>query len=64
MTLPALFRTLKVEGGPVAFFGIIALHQDEMGHKLAHGVEALFDGFDRHRVNELLDIDRASSLRP
>ena len=62
MTLPKSFWQLDAPAGRIDLFGIIALHRDEMEHKLAHGVEALFDGFDRHQVSELLAVDRPSSL--
>jgi len=63
MTVPADFRELHVPGvGDIEIFGIVALHADEMTHKLANGAESLFDGFDRHEVNELLDVERGSSL--
>ena len=63
MTVPADFRQLDVHNsGRIDIFGIVALHADEMDHKLAKVAESLFDGFDRHRVNELLNIERGSSL--
>ena len=64
MTLAPSFRRLELSGGrQLDIFGIVALHRDEMDHKLAQGVESLYAGFDRNRVNELLDISRPSSLR-
>lgn len=62
LTLPSAASEVELDGGRVDLFGIVALHQDEMDHKLAHGVDALFDGFERHGVSELLDVDRPSSL--
>jgi hypothetical protein len=44
-------------------FGATAIFGGMFGRrKLAHGVEALFDGFDDHQVKELLEIGRSSSL--
>ena len=64
MTVPSSFRQLTIDGaGTIDIFAIIAVHADEMHHKLAHGTEALFHGFDHHNVNELLDLQRPSSLR-
>ncbi len=62
VTLPKSFRRLDLNAGPLDFFGIVALHADEMAEKMQHGVNVLFDGFDRHGVTELLDISRGSSL--
>jgi hypothetical protein len=64
MTLPKSFWHLELpDERTVDFFGITALHQDELDCKLANGVESLFEGFDRHGVNELLDPTRPSSIR-
>jgi suppressor of fused protein SUFU len=63
MTMPQAFRRLEVGGERVDFFGIIAVYRDELDHKLAHGVESLFAGFDRDGVSELLDLTRASTVR-
>ena len=62
VTVPEPMRRLELADGPLDFFAIVALHGDEMDHKLAHGVESLFDGFDREGVTELLDVTRPSSL--
>ena len=63
MTLPDDARELDLpDGGRLELYGIVALHRDEMERKLAQGVESLFDGFDDHGVNELLDVGRPSSL--
>lgn len=64
MTVPAEFRELETDSvGRIEIFGVVALHRDEMEHKLAHGVESLFDGFDQAGVNELLDVERSTSIR-
>jgi hypothetical protein len=49
-------------GGRVDFFGMIGLLPDELEYKLRNGVDALFEGFDRHGVSELLAPQRGSSL--
>jgi suppressor of fused protein SUFU len=62
MTLPESFRHVDLPGGGrLDLFGITALHRAEMDHKLDHGVEALFDGFDAAGVSELLDLHRPST---
>lgn len=64
MTLPRSIDSAPLPNGEtLGIFGIIALHRDEIDHKLEHGVDGLLDGFDRNRVNELLDLHRPSSLR-
>ncbi len=57
------FRELRIDDDKtIHFFAIVPLHQDELELKLKEGAEALFDGFDEHRVSELLDPSRPSSL--
>lgn len=46
----------------INFYAVVPLHADEMDFKLKHGAEALFDGFDKYRVTELIDSARPSSL--
>ncbi|MEO1370220.1 MAG: suppressor of fused domain protein, partial [Acidobacteriota bacterium] len=46
----------------VHFHALVPLHQDEVDLKLEKGAEALFDGFDRDGVSELLDPGRPSSV--
>ncbi len=63
LLLPDEFRRLQVGDDRVDFFGLIALHPDEMDRKLALGVASLYEGFDRDGVSELLDITRPSTIR-
>lgn len=63
VTLPDEFGVMRPEGLPsVAFFGIVGLYPDELALKRANGIAALFDGFERHGVSELLNPHRGSSL--
>ena len=64
MALPTAMRHLEVPGHDrVDFFGIVALHPDEMEQKLRFGLGSLAEGFERDGVSELLDVTRPSSLR-
>jgi len=53
---------LETEHGTLQFYGVIAMHADEMQLKLEQGVEALYDPFDNADVSELVDAERASVL--
>lgn len=65
VTLPEGIRYLELpDGRRLEVFGIVALHRDEMDLKLAQGVGALVEGFERHQISELLDPARTSSLHP
>jgi hypothetical protein len=46
------------DGTTVHLWAVIPLYPEEMELKLKEGVEALFPGFDKHGVTELLDIHR------
>ena len=61
--VPAEFRTLRAGEREISFFGVVALHADEMDFKLEHGVAALYELLDRHDVSELLDPGRRSVVR-
>jgi hypothetical protein len=64
LNVPDSFDQLVVpDVGPVAFFGVYALHADELDQKLTHGIESLIEGFERDEVSELLQPDRPSTLR-
>lgn len=57
------FFTMKIdEHREVNFYAILPLYQDEMDFKLKQGSEALTDLFDKHGVNELLNISRPSVI--
>lgn len=64
LLLPDEFATLERPAGPINFYGVIALHQEEMDRKLEAGVEALFDPFDAAGVSELVQPDRPSAIAP
>jgi Suppressor of fused protein (SUFU) len=59
------FTTATLEdGSSVHIWAVIPLYPEEMELKLREGVEALFPGFDQHKVSELLDINRPNVARP
>lgn len=64
MTVPPAFRELRIdEEKTIHFHALVPLLPDEMTLKLEKGVEALFDGFDKNGVNELLDPARKSTVQ-
>jgi hypothetical protein len=62
VTVPPGFHRLEAPGRTILFHSVIPLHANEMEQKLKVGGEALFEGFDRHDVSEVLDPFRPSSL--
>jgi len=55
------FESLEIAADKtIHFFSIIPIYQEEMAVKLDKGAEALLEGFDKHGVNELLDVKRAN----
>jgi hypothetical protein len=63
LTGPDGFEVLDRPEGPINFYGVFAIHADEMELKLAKGADALGEQFDRARVSEVLEPDRPSALR-
>jgi hypothetical protein len=62
--LPKEFITLEIdEHKTIVFFSILPIHADETNMKLKKGADALFEQFDKHGVNELLDIQRPSVIK-
>lgn len=58
------FGELKYEDRVINFYGMVALHRDEMELRLAGEVPALLDAFGKEMVSELLSVARPSSLVP
>ncbi len=69
MLLPSIlftedFHQLKLENKSINFYSLIPLYQEELKLKLDKGVEALFEGFDKHMVGDILDINRPNTATP
>jgi hypothetical protein len=59
------FTTVTVdEDTSIHLWAIVPLYPQEMDLKLRDGVEALFDGFEKHGVNELLQVARVNIAQP
>jgi hypothetical protein len=69
MVLPPLetdedFLALDMEDGrEVHFYAILPLYLEELEYKLAHGMDALLDKFEEHRINEIFDPKRVNTCR-
>ncbi len=64
LSVPTAFRELRIDDEKtIHFHAMVPLTTDEMQLKLDQGAEALFDGFEKHAVNELLDVTRASTIQ-
>jgi hypothetical protein len=60
---PEEFDVVEGPDGPIHFFGLVAIHADEMQVKLERGLDALADPFDKAGVSELVKPERPSALR-
>jgi len=57
------FHELKIDDKKtIHFHTLVPLHNDEMELKLKKGTEALYEGFEKYKVNELLNPQRKSSI--
>jgi hypothetical protein len=55
------FRTLEISGSKkIHFLSLIPLYPEETNYKLEHGIDALYDRFDKNGISELLNPQRAS----
>lgn len=56
------FHQLVLPDKVINFYTIIPLYTAETELKLKKGVEALFDGFNKYNVSDVLDINRPNSV--
>lgn len=57
------FHTLKLDHKSIHFYTLIPLYQEELELKMTKGVDSLFDGFDKHNVSDILDINRPNAAK-
>lgn len=57
------FHSLKLKNKTIEFFTLIPLYSEEVELKLRKGVEGLFDGFDRHGVNDIVQMNREITVK-
>lgn len=63
VTTDPAFRELRIDGTKtIHFHALVPLTSAEMRLKLDKGAEALFEGFEKHHVSELLDIGRRCTI--
>jgi Suppressor of fused protein (SUFU) len=54
----------KENNSNVHIWAIVPLYEEEIALKLKNNVEALFEGFEKHQVSELLDLSRPNTIQP
>ena len=57
------FQCLKLENKSIDFYTLIPLYTEEVNLKMKKGVEALFDGFDKFEVNDVVNLDRPNTVK-
>ncbi|MGG6231988.1 suppressor of fused domain protein [Tenacibaculum sp. SDUM215027] len=57
------FHTLKLKNKSIDFYTLVPLYTEEVELKLKKGVEALFDGFDKFGINDVLDLNRPNTVK-
>ncbi|WP_271770009.1 suppressor of fused domain protein [Aquimarina algiphila] len=57
------FMSLELENKTVNFFALIPLYTEEVALKMKKGVDSLFDGFDKHKVTDILDLNRPNTAK-
>lgn len=57
------FKELKLKNKTIKFYSLVPLYSEEVNLKMKKGVEALFDGFDKYGVTDLLDINRPNTAK-
>ncbi|WP_379953053.1 suppressor of fused domain protein [Dokdonia sp. R78006] len=57
------FHSLKLANKTIDFYTLIPLYSEEVNVKIKKGVEALFDGFDKHAVTDILELNRPNTAK-
>ncbi|MBJ6367224.1 suppressor of fused domain protein [Snuella sedimenti] len=57
------FRTLRLKNKAIDFYTLIPIYSEELNLKMKKGVEALFDGFDKFGVSDIVQVDRPNSVK-
>ncbi|GAA3574017.1 suppressor of fused domain protein [Snuella lapsa] len=57
------FRTLRLKNKAIDFYTLIPIYSEELNLKMKRGVEALFDGFDKFGVSDIVQVDRPNSVK-
>mgnify|MGYP005994264563 CR=1 FL=1 len=57
------FHTLELPNKKIDFYSLIPLYSKEVELKMKKGVEALFDGFDKFAVTDILEISRPNTVK-
>ena len=56
------FPILELENKKITFYTLIPLYDEEVALKMAKGVDALFDGFDKFGLTDVLQINRPNTI--
>lgn len=57
------FRTLNLPSKSINFYTLIPLYTEEVNLKMKKGVEALFDGFDKYGIHDIISVDRPNTVK-
>ncbi|ADV49156.1 hypothetical protein Celal_1856 [Cellulophaga algicola DSM 14237] len=56
------FPILELDKKTISFYSLIPLYDEEVALKMAKGVEALFDGFDKCGLTDVFQINRPNTI--
>lgn len=57
------FHQLQLPDKTINFYTLIPLYEEEVQLKMKKGVDALYDGFDKHNVSDIIDINRPNTAK-
>jgi hypothetical protein len=57
------FHSLKAQDKVIHFYTLVPLYSEEVELKLKKGVDALFDGFDKYEVTDIVEINRPNTAK-
>ena len=57
------FQTLHLNDKSINFYTLIPLYTEEVELKLKNGIEALFDGFDKFGLTDIVELNRPNTVK-
>ncbi|MGB0369222.1 MAG: suppressor of fused domain protein [Flavobacteriales bacterium] len=63
IVFPEEFQVLNLPTKSINFYTIIPLYSEEVNLKMKKGVDALFEGFDKYGVSDIVQIDRPNTSK-
>lgn len=62
-TLPEDFMRIETKNKVINIFSMVPIYKAEMKYKLKHGLEGLLELFNKHNIQEIIDVNRVNTCK-